>query len=56
MQTEICKITFLDGSWIKAELPVGGDLIGYVLDNFGMFSAIEGLPEDGAAVIAKAAH
>ncbi|SDR37272.1 hypothetical protein SAMN05443245_5204 [Paraburkholderia fungorum] len=55
MQTEICKITFLDGSWLKAELPTGGDMIGYVLDNFGMFSAVEALEADDAAVVAAQA-
>jgi hypothetical protein len=47
---KICKITFLDGAWIKAEIPAGADRIEYVLANFGMFSEIADLPESDAAV------
>lgn len=54
METELCKINFHDGSWIKAEIPTGADLVDYVLDQFGMFSSIESLPIDDAAAIARA--
>lgn len=53
MTPEICKITFPDGAWIKAELPTGDERIEYVLDHFGMFKEISALPETDAAVIAK---
>jgi hypothetical protein len=55
MSTEICKITFEDGSWIKAELPVDfAARIDYVLDQFGMFSQITRLGDADAAV--RSAH
>ncbi|WP_260430295.1 MULTISPECIES: hypothetical protein [unclassified Burkholderia] len=42
MKTEICVITFDDGSWIKAELPVDfAARVDYVLERWGMFSKIE---------------
>lgn len=55
METQICKITFSDGAWVKAELPVGAGQIDYVLDHFGMFASIEVLPADDAAVVANKA-
>lgn len=51
MSTEVCKITFDDGTWIKAELPTGDERIEYVLDHFGMFASIEALPATDAAVV-----
>jgi hypothetical protein len=51
MQTSICKITFSDGSWMKAELPSDfSQQAQYVYENFGMFASIESLPADDAAV------
>lgn len=52
MNTEICKITFPDGAWLKAELPTSDERIEYVLDHFGMFSEIEALPKTDPAVLA----
>lgn len=52
MNTEICKITFPDGAWLKAELPTGDERIEYVLDHFGMFKEISALPENDAALLA----
>jgi hypothetical protein len=52
MDTAICKITFHDGSWVKAELPTDYSQVQYAYDNFGMFASIEVLPPDDAAVVA----
>jgi hypothetical protein len=50
MNTAICKITFHDGSWVKAELPTDASQVQYAYDNFGMFASIEALAENDAAV------
>jgi hypothetical protein len=55
MTTAICKITFHDGSWVKAELPTDASQVQYAYDNFGMFASIEVLPADDAAVVAHGA-
>ncbi|WP_321913537.1 hypothetical protein [Paraburkholderia sp. J11-2] len=53
MQTAICKITFHDGSWVKAELPTDASQAHYAYNVFGMFASIEALPTDDAAMIAR---
>ena len=55
MNTAICKITFHDGSWVKAELPTDASQAHYAYEKFGMFASIEVLPADDAAVIVREA-
>jgi hypothetical protein len=56
MSTAIFRITFPDRSWVKAELPVQADeRLTTVLENFGMFSAIDALPANDPVMI-SASH